>query len=91
VKCGFAGNRKNEKKQEIPKEEVPREEHRIEKTKRKERTNQQSTGLFKRTVYSKDERTVYSKEFETLRDAFYKMVFRGEGATENFRVLLTFS
>ena len=80
VKCGFAGNRKNEKKQEIPKVEVPREEHRIEKTKRKERTNQQSTGLFKRTVYS--------REFETLRDAFYKRVFRGEGATANFIVLL---
>ena len=31
---------------------------------------------------------VYSKEFQTLRDTFYKRVFRGEGATANFRVLL---
>ena len=39
----------------------------------------QSTGLF--------ERTVYSREFQTLRDAFYKRVFRGEGATANSRVI----
>ena len=40
----------------------------------------QSTGLFKRAVYS--------REFQTLRDTFYKRVFRGEGATANFRAIL---
>ena len=32
--------------------------------------------------------SLHIKEFQTLRDTFYKRVFRGEGATENFRVLL---
>ena len=40
----------------------------------------QSTGLLKKAVYS--------KEFQTLRDAFYRRVFRGEGATASFRVIL---
>ena len=40
----------------------------------------QPTGLFKRAVCS--------KEFQTLRGTFYKRVFRGEGATANFRVIL---
>ena len=39
-----------------------------------------STGLFKRAVYS--------KEFQTLCDKFYRRIFRGEGATANFRVIL---
>ena len=33
-------------------------------------------------------RAVYSKEFQTLRGAFCRRVFRGEGATPNFRVIL---
>ena len=39
----------------------------------------QSTGLF--------ERTVYSREFQILRKTFYKRVFRGEWATANSRVI----
>ena len=32
--------------------------------------------------------TIYPKQSQTLRDAFYIRVFRGEGATEKFRVIL---
>ena len=43
----------------------------------------QSTGLFKRAVYSKE------LQLQTVRGAFYRAVFRGKGATAtaNFRAI----
>ena len=40
----------------------------------------QPTGLFKRAAYS--------KELQTVRGAFYRRVFRGEGETVNFKAIL---